>query len=168
MRATWFIQLGCVFPRRHGKLTNSASSQRTSRRGHFAPTPWGHRMCCCTETSYPLDCGTAPTSGEPAFFGLDEWVDLLRMPGVQSFSNCHQLRPHTDRQPNRMAGNFDPLPQQHDLEALTPSEFCKCSSKAPSGWPRASVASVTEPMWCWCVAKCVDSNKFVVFPFECQ
>ena len=28
-------------------------------------------------------------AGKPGFFGLDDWTDILRMPGVQSFSTCH-------------------------------------------------------------------------------
>ena len=63
-------------------------------------------------------------ASELAFFSLDKWIDLLRAPGVQSFSTCHHLRPREDRQPNQMAGKFVPLLLQHSLEVSTPSEFC--------------------------------------------
>ena len=50
-----------------------------------------------------------PRAGERAFFDLDVWIDLLRTPGLQSFSTCHHLRPHADRQPIRMDSNCVPL-----------------------------------------------------------
>ena len=92
-----------------------------------------------------------PRAGELAFFGFRRVDRSFANAGVQSFSICHHLRPHADRQFIRMASNFVLLLLQHSLDALTSSEFCQALIEGilnAHAWrPRAPVANVTEPIW---------------------
>ena len=92
-----------------------------------------------------------PQASEPAFFGLDEWIDLVASAGSTVFFHLSSLAPHArNHQPDRIArfGIVDSICILSGARRRSFVRPCRAATSISWEWCRTGVES------CWCMVTC--------------